>query len=79
MGAFCPNRKSKVKVTNYVWSWQQIKRLRASGNQQQWLMGAPTLPTHTHTAGLLGAVKSSPFPSEKGEDRAREEEGRDPT
>ena len=53
MGAFHPNRKSKVKVTNYVWSWQQVKRLRASGNEQQWLTGAPTLPPHTHT--LLGS------------------------
>ena len=48
MGAFRPNRKSKVKVTNYVWSWQLVKRLRASGNEQQWLTGAPPPPLHTH-------------------------------
>ena len=52
MGASHPNRKSKVKVTNYVWSWQQVKQLRASGNEQQWLTGVPTSP-RTHT--LLGS------------------------
>lgn len=52
--AFHPNRKSKVKGTNYVWSRQQVKRLSASGNEQQWLMG-PRAHTSKRTHTLLGS------------------------